>query len=157
MDSSCSGPSKDGFHLTNILSNILDYYCIEDFIINTGCTKLILSVLIVILIQVPVCTLNTIARLHVLSILGCLLILYVVIISIFEFPYYFHKNFSPDKITYFNFNVDLMQNFCIFFFAFGNHSTITNAINELNPSTEKRIYYWSITPRILKYFFTLLL
>jgi amino acid permease len=144
--------------ISNILSNLLAYYGNPDFIISTEYTKLFLSIMIVLFIQVPICTLNTIARLHVLSILGCVLILYVILVSIFEFPYYFEQNFEWDKICYFNFNVDFLSVFCIFFFAFGNHSTIMNALSELYPKTDIRINklvnYTSYSEMIL-YFITM--
>jgi amino acid permease len=126
--------------MMDIFSNLLEYYNVTSIMyFSPEYTKLIFGILIVLFIQVPICCSNSLGKLHVLSILGCLLILYVIIISLFEFPYFFQKNFSTQKIVYFNFDEKFLETICIFFFAFGNHSTIMNTISELHPKTDRRI------------------
>jgi amino acid permease len=115
----------------NITSDLSTYFSIDDFFIDTEYTKLLLSFLIVIFVQLPVCTLNKISNFYILSSFGSLFVIYIVIVSIFEFPFYFRRNFAWEKINYFDFNFNFIQIFCIFFFAFGNHSTIMNAMGEL--------------------------
>jgi amino acid permease len=126
--------------ISHILSNILNYFGVSDFFIDTMHTKFFTSLSLVLFIQVPVCTNDTIGKLHILSIAGCICILYVIGVSIFEFPYFFNKNYSPDRIVYFDFECNFMSIFCIFFFAFGNHSTIMNVLNELSDKTPIRVH-----------------
>jgi amino acid permease len=145
--------------ITDILSNLFDYFSISYIIYTADCTKYLIGLLVVILVQVPFCTFNNLANVHVLSIIGCVLIFYVFIVSICEFPYFLNKNFYWDRISYFNFNVNIPEYLCFFFFAFGNHSTITNAISELNPKTTKRIHMlidYTNYSEIIIYFITML-
>lgn len=115
----------------NIIADLTSSYSIHNFFIDEKYTKLLISFLVVLFIQLPVATLNKISNLHILSSFGSLFIFYIVIVSIFEFPFYFKRNYEWEKINWFGFNFNFIQIFCFFFFAFGNHSTIMNVIGEL--------------------------
>ncbi len=125
--------------ISDIMSNLVDYLKLPEMFGDTEYTKILLSMSIVLFIQVPCCTFNVFARFHVLSLVGSLLIIYIIFVSIFEWPYFFQMNYSWEKLKFFNLNMDTLDTLCIFFFSFGNHSTILNAISELDPNTEKRI------------------
>jgi amino acid permease len=137
----------------NILADLSTTYSINNFFIDAKSTKLLASFLVVLLIQLPVCTLNKISNLHTLSSFGSLFIFYIVIVSIFEFPYYFKKNFAFENINWFDFNFNFIQIFCIFFFAFGNHSTIMK-VAKLVRYTQGSEYVIYLVTMIVGYFST---
>lgn len=154
------GSSVCWYIIINVLSsNLLEYFGYAELFANERTAQFIIGILIVLFIQVPFCIHGTIRKFHVLSVIGSFFILYVLLVSIFEFPFYFERNYDSANIVYFNFDANFIQTFCIFFFAFGNHSTIMNALVELNPKTEKRVRlltnYTSYSEMII-YFVTML-
>jgi amino acid permease len=52
---------------------------------------------------------------------------------------YFKRNYSYDKIHFFNFNANFLQVICFFIFAFGNHTSVLTVISEINLKTPHRI------------------
>ncbi len=81
-----------------------------------------------------------------------MIIFYVICILFYELPRYASENFSFEFMsktgTYFQFNFRIIEMPFVFFTAFGNHSTILSAVNEVQPKTEtnclnvgKRTYY----------------
>lgn len=132
----------------NFVMSILDYVGHGEFFINTFYTEVFTSLSVVVFLQLPACTHSYISQMHILSALGTLSLLYVVLVntrnlikvSIFEFPKYYHRNFSFEKINYFNTDADIIQTFCVFFFAFGNHTSLFNVLTELSNKTTKRLY-----------------
>jgi amino acid permease len=125
--------------MSDILSNLIEYLNLPDMLGDKDYTKILLSMLVVLFVQVPICTFNVFAKFHVLSIIGSLMIIYIILVSIFEWPIFFEQNFSWNRLSFFNLNLSSIDTLCIFFFSFGNHSTILNAMSELDPNTEKRI------------------
>jgi amino acid permease len=117
----------------------LDYSQILDSLQTSSYAKFLISLVFVLLLQLPVCTIESFAQLHILSLVGAFMLFYVVLVSIFEFPFYFKKYFQPEKVNYFNLNVNIFQTFCVFFFAFGNHTSILNVLYELKDKTTARI------------------
>ena len=50
-----------------------------------------------------------------------------------EFPWYFKKNFSFERVVYFDFNINILK-----VFSFGNHNAILNIVKDLNRPTKNR-------------------
>jgi amino acid permease len=125
--------------MSNILSNLMEYMNMPEMFGDREYTKILISMLVVLFVQVPICTFNVFARFHVLSIIGSFMIIYIILVSIFEWPIFFEQNFSWNRLSFFNLNVSSVDTLCILFFSFGNHSTILNAMSELDPNNEKRI------------------
>lgn len=119
--------------------NILDYFSLGDFIYDKDCTKYFLGIVLVFFIQLPICARKSLAKLHILSFIGVTLLFYVIIVAIFEFPFYFKKNYSPEKIEYIKLDFNIIEVICVFFFAFGNHTSILNALKEIKNKTDSRI------------------
>ncbi len=69
--------------------------------------------------------------------LGTFALLYTVLVSIIEFPFYFRQNFSPEKVKFYEFDWPIVKVMCMYFFAFTNHNAILHVIADLNQPTEK--------------------
>lgn len=57
----------------------------------------------------------------------------------FELPYYFAANFSLERLVLINPQSNIPEMICVFFFIFGNHTSIFNVFEELDNLTERRI------------------
>jgi amino acid permease len=97
--------------------------------------------------QIPMTWVRNIAILHKLSMFGTLALMYTVIVSVIEFPFYFKENYSLEKLKLWDFNINIVKTLCMYFFAFANHNAILGVINEIKGQTEEKAY------KIVKYTF----
>jgi amino acid permease len=88
--------------------------------------------------QIPIALVKDITILHKLSKYGTYALLYSVLVSIIEFPFYFKQNYSFEKLKFFDLNINVIKVICMYVFSYANHNAILNVINELqSPSREK--------------------
>jgi len=123
-----------------VVFNVFGYdYLFEDS--SYTYFPILLSLAIVLLLQVPICSINHIKSLHIFSIFGSLCILFFIVFTAVEFPYYFNLNYNFNRIQFFE--LSLIPNFidiiCLYFFCFSNHTTVLNVLDDLHTKTERKV------------------
>jgi amino acid permease len=144
--------------ISNLMSDIIEYCGYPAYLIDENYAKFFFSFIILMLIQIPISTFNSVNNFHILAPLGVIPIVYIVLVSIFEFPYYFRNNYSFNNISWFRFDANFIQILCLFFFAFGNHSTIMGTMKELAHKAKiNKLVYYTHRSEIIVYLITMLI
>jgi amino acid permease len=114
---------------------------------------------------IPISNIKDIENLNKMSIFGVLTLLYSVMVSLIEFPFYFMTNYHWTKIVFFKFDNNIIKVICLYFFAFGNHNIVLDVLQDLSNPKKKRClkvvnysfniqFYIYITVMFLGYFST---
>lgn len=117
---------------------ILRYFGVTIILEYPKLSKFIQMFSMAIFTQIPICLVRNIEILHKISLFGTLALLYSVIVAIIEFPFYFRENYSYEKLKLWDFNPNVLQVLCMYFFAFANHNALLNVISELNKPTKEQ-------------------
>jgi amino acid permease len=99
--------------------------------------------------QIPISLVKNIRILHKLSLYGTLALLYTVLVSVCEVPFYFKQNYSYEKLKLFDFNINGVKFLCMYFFAYTNHNAVLNVIHETQEPTKSK------GNKIIKYAFVI--
>jgi amino acid permease len=87
---------------------------------------------------IPISNIKQTDILHKMSLFGGLTLLYSIIVSLIEFPFYLMKNYDWTKILFFKFDNNIIKIICLYFFAFGNHNIILDVLQDLSNPKKKR-------------------
>ncbi|CDW77672.1 UNKNOWN [Stylonychia lemnae] len=116
--------------------------------------KIAITAFIGLFILFPTGSIREMSGFRYISIISLASLVYIMLILLFELPYYAKQNFDAENLNFFKFDWDFFPNFSIAFFAFACHIDfiqIYYEMNEKNPKRASKLVYRSVAINILFY------
>jgi amino acid permease len=88
--------------------------------------------------QIPITFVRNIEVLYKISTLGTFALMYTLVVSIIEFPFYFNENYSYAKLKLWDLNWNIVKIICMYIFAYANHNAILNVVREVKEPTQEK-------------------
>lgn len=87
---------------------------------------------------IPLTFAKNIEKLQNFALYGTIALMYTVVVSVIEFPFYFMQNFTWERVKVYDFNFNVVKVMCMYFFSFANHNAMLNVMSETDDPHDKK-------------------
>jgi amino acid permease len=92
-----------------------------------------------VLIITPLGLIRKLTSLRFMSLVSCIVVVFIVLLVMFQFPYYAKQNEYENNTNWFNLNLSILSSFNVCFYSFSCHNNVTQVYDELNNKNLRRM------------------